>query len=854
VRIGIDMLAVQSPYSRGRGIGRYAGHLLASLLARDADHEYILYAHEGLPTDQFPASPRAEVRPLGLDSGRGERNLQDVVERLARTNPDGLDWLFLVSPFEIWGGYGLPARPLGGLKMAAVMYDFIPLLFQEQYLTEAAGAEWFYGHVERVRKYDRFLAISEATRADCLRLLGLPEDRVVTIGTASDPLAFFPDPSPPAAQGLFDRLGIGRPFVYCLGSMDDRKNLRGLIDAFRILPDELRLAHQLVIGCAMTGDEAARIRGYAETAEVGPQLVLTGELSDAEIRTLYQRCAAFAFPSLYEGFGLPVLEAMLCGAPVLAGSNSSQPEVVGDAGLLCNASDPADVSASLARLLADRPLAESLGKQAVARGRLFSWDEVACRVLDALDDGPVERPRAGRFGMAPAPRKQLRADGPHRGRPRRPKPRIAFFSPLPPKKSGISDYAAGLLHELAGSYTIDLYHDAGYLPDLGLGSPEFACRDYRLFPRIARTIGYRAVVYQMGNSAYHHFLYETMLRHPGVVTLHDFCLSGFQVSYSLRERGNLDHFLGELEHSHPDRSSEDFDQVAGWNREPGGLQDACARRDLFMNRRVIEHASRVVVHSEWCRDRISDLFPDRLGRTVVIPHGAEPREVTPGRRAAARARFGLPQDALIFGSFGILHPTKLNVEAIDAFATLALDLPRVLLLFVGQDLGLGEARQRVNELDLQDRVRFFGRQSAADFSALVEAIDVGVSLRQPPTNGETSGALLHLLAAGVPTVVTDVGTFSGYPDHVVHKVPWDRRGLSQLALDLRALADDGHRREALGRAAIEHVRERHDWPRVAELYVSAIEESAAMARLPGGGPPSSPRSPRATNLGVCPRS
>ena len=112
------------------------------------------------------------------------------------------------------------------------------------------------------------------------------------------------------------------------------------------------------------------------------------------LRTLYRRCAAFAFPSLYEGFGLPLLEAMLCGAAVVAGNNSSQPEVVGDAGLLANVADPTDLAAKLAQLLQDPALAATLRTRALVRARQFRWEQTAERALAVLAGLAERRPAA----------------------------------------------------------------------------------------------------------------------------------------------------------------------------------------------------------------------------------------------------------------------------------------------------------------------------------------------------------------------------------------------------------------------------------------------------------------------------
>ena len=202
MRIGIDMLAVQSPWSRLRGIGRLGHNLVSALLAHDNVNEYVMYGYEGLPADRIPPSSRARVVMLRQDPHRGEHTLLNVVDRLARTNPDGLDVLLFLSPMELYGGYSPPAKPLNGLKLAAVMHDVIPFLFQESYLNEAQYAIPVYRHLETQRQYDVLLANSDATRADFLRLLGLSKHQVVTIGVRQRRPVFHARPRRADAGGL----------------------------------------------------------------------------------------------------------------------------------------------------------------------------------------------------------------------------------------------------------------------------------------------------------------------------------------------------------------------------------------------------------------------------------------------------------------------------------------------------------------------------------------------------------------------------------------------------------------------------------------------------------------------------
>lgn len=824
MRIGIDMLAVQSPWTRSRGIGRLSQNLVDALLRHDQDNEYILYSHESLPAVKARVTGRASVATLRPDPDRGESTLSDAIDTLARTNPDALDILLLLSPFDLFGGYGPPAKPLNGLKMAAYVYDAIPFLFHEKYLGEQHAASILYRHLERLRRYDVLLSCSESTRTDFRRLLDLSDRQIVTVSCDTETDYFQPDrstPMPEISSRMLNDLGIDRPFVFNLGGMDeryDRKNLFGLIDAFRLLPESLRSTHQLVITCFMNDAFMSRLRLFADDRGVGNCLVLTNEVADSVVKILYQRCAAFASISHYEGFGLPLLEALRCGAAVVAGNNSSQPEVVGDAGLLANSHDPADLAVKLERILGDREFARELGMKAVEQARRFQWKSTAAKVVDALADAP---------GWKPSPRPPVR-------RNRTPRPRIAVMSPFPPKESGVSDYTNNLINALKADYAIDLYHDAGYVPEPGLASFEFGCHDYRIFKRRASVLNYDAVLYQMGNSIYHKFLYEMMQAHPGIVTLHDFCLAGFQYWYGQLAETPADHFQREVEKFDPRRAPEILGRrLAEWSAMPGGVPQAFVREGLYLNRSVFETAQAVVCHSPWCRNEVARLFPEFLGKVTVVPFGSRAEIILEQRRGAVRARFDLPTKALIFGSFGFMSSDKLNLEAIEAFAAIAGEFPTSLFLFIGQDLENGNAKRRAEELGIEDRMRFLGRQPADNYIELTAAIDIGVGLRRPPTHGETSAALLDLLRIGVPTIVTDVATFSDYPDNVVRKVRWEEEGLDGLRLAFRELASQPSRRKALGLSAWSYVREHHDWTHAASLYAALIERTR-IARSPRG--------------------
>jgi glycosyltransferase involved in cell wall biosynthesis len=809
VRIGIDMLAVQSPHHGHRGIGRYGQHLVSALLDRDDGHEYFLYAHASLPLDRIPASPRAQLRHLGRD----RLTVSQRVDRLARVNPDALDTLVVLSPFERWENYQPPGRRVDGPRLAAVVHDMIPFLFAEEDAYDPVLMR-HYRVLEDLKRYDALLTISEASQRDCQRLLGLRPGQVTTIGAGSNERFFMPDPSGTSeerARSILEGLGITRPFVLNVGGFVARKNLWTLIDAFARLPEPLLRQYQLVMTFDVLPADRDQLFRHAVAAGLPGALVVTGEVSDATLRLLYQRCAAFVFPSLYEGFGLPILEAMQCGAAVVAGNNSSQIEVVGDAGLLANVGDAGDVAAKVAQVLQDEALAQRLRARAVVQARRFRWSEAADRAVAVLEALPAHRP-------APAAVRR-RAQGPAR-------PRIALFSPFPPRRSGVSDYAVALVEALKSTYTIDLYHESGYVPEPALtrAGEEHGCCDALLFPRLAAVRDYRAVIYQMGNSRYHRFLYDTMLRYPGIVTLHDFCLVEFHLAYGHKLRRDRDHFRQELLRWHADEAGDIVEVLGAASARWEDLGRACAERAWYLNRAVLAAAQHVVVHSPWCLEQVRATAPEEVGRVEVIPLGSRlPRIPTAAQRAAIRARFDLPPEALVVASFGFVNLDKMGLEALEAFEPVARSDPSALFVFAGRESDDGAARQKAAALGLASRVRFLGRQSVADYADMITACDVGVNLRRPPTNGETSAALVDLLAAGIPTIVIDVATFADYPGHVVRKVRWDADGPAALRRALGELARDPAARATLGNAARDHVLAYHVWPRVAERYISAIE-------------------------------
>jgi glycosyltransferase involved in cell wall biosynthesis len=400
MRILIDMQGAQSE-SRFRGIGRYSLALALGIARNAQDHEVWLalngalqpsimdlrHAFAGLvPPERIRVfdipGPVAEIDADNVPRCRAAELLRE--QFIAQLAPDVV---LITSLFE---GYIDDAvvsvgRFAPAARTAVVLYDLIPFLNPDAYLGTPEQRQHYAGKIASLRAAGLLLAISDYTRQEAIDALALDPQNVIAISTAVD-ACFYPAPTGPGLAALEARCGITRPAVlYAPGGFDTRKNIDGLIVAYSLLPAPLRARHQLVIASKLGEHERRIMTEHAARHGLGPdELVLTGYVSDAELINLYRSAALFVFPSKHEGFGLPALEAMACGALVIGADNTSIPEVIGCAEALFDAGAPASIAAKIAEVLGDAAMQERLrahGQQQAAR---FSWDTTAQKALQAL--------------------------------------------------------------------------------------------------------------------------------------------------------------------------------------------------------------------------------------------------------------------------------------------------------------------------------------------------------------------------------------------------------------------------------------------------------------------------------------
>ena len=379
-----DIQGIQSRQHGERGIARYLLGLADALEQHhpDAVTQYLLN-----PDLRVPEA----VGQILKDARLGLNDECDVASS---------DVYHVGSPFEglsidrVWP----PAARRGGLRLATTLYDLIPDIFSELYLRDEETRRAYRTRLELVRRADRILAISEATAADAVDRLQVYPERIAVVGTGVSSQFKPPSRAEQAVEDLVLTAPWVRPgFVLYTGGIDFRKNIDRLLIAYAGLPSRLKTRHQLIIVCRIPDKDRSTLSHRLEELRIARFVHLPGFVPDRQLVLLYQAAELFVFPSLYEGFGLPVAEAMACGAPVIASRSSSLQELVSDEAALFDPHDPRSIRNALESALTEPALRARLRRTRLAKRH--TWPEVAQRTIAAYEELEVFRVAHG--GLEP---------------------------------------------------------------------------------------------------------------------------------------------------------------------------------------------------------------------------------------------------------------------------------------------------------------------------------------------------------------------------------------------------------------------------------------------------------------------
>ena len=535
--------------------------------------------------------------------------------------------------------------------------------------------------------------------------------------------------------------------------------------------------------------QAEILRREADRAGIArDELVLTGHVSDSDLGALYHACTLFVFPSLYEGFGLPILEAMSCGAPVAASASTSVPDVLGDLEGTFQPHDADSIASCLAGVLTSPELLDRLTARSARCAVRHTWKRVAERSIEAYE-------------------RVLASNGRRWSR----RARLAMVTPWPPDQSRIADYSLRLAIELGQRVDVDVIvgNPVDFYPDpraYGVG-----LIDAHDFERLRDLRQYDRVVYCMGNSHLHRHVYELLSRRTGAVVFHDVPMSGFYRWYARVERPE-----------EPERALADrIRTMYGTRLPPDAVQGAMPASDreaalgVYMTRELQSYADRCLVHSTWARD-VLDLeraLSDRQVPVSVLPFGVPPAADVRRREAGSNP---------LIVSFGDATEVRGMATLINAFALLSADMPTARLVITGYagDLAAGDGWQTGGRSeDPGARVQFAGQVSAEAYRDLLRTADLGVQLRLL-SDDPAPTLVADCLAHGLPTIVSDLGWAGDLPADAAETVP-SSVSPAQLKDRIARLLGDHARLAALSRGALEHARA-CSFATVADAYLDAL--------------------------------
>lgn len=380
------MQAFQSVNRLG-GIGRYNLEFLSTLFALYPENDYTLIYNQTSRLDiplniQISSVLNSKVIRYLPGNDWNILNKWIYIKNFALT---GADINHILSPFEPHSRTVIPGS-LVPKNTVVTLYDFIPYLFQDLYLRNKI-VEWQYK--ERLKILSSaalILAISESTRQDAIRLFHVPEERVINIGIAPSSEYYHEHIKDHHSDFLKEQYGVYGDFVLTVSNLDHRKNLKVLLKAYSALPANIRRDFPLVLvtnspSKEMENDE--EIRCYLDPQNLSFTLKILYSIPDNVLRILYNKCALFVYASLYEGGGLPVLEAMKCGAPVVASNTSSIPELMGRKDNLFDPARMDDITNLIRETLTNERFRSELRAYGLEHVGQITWEQVAHRTMQA---------------------------------------------------------------------------------------------------------------------------------------------------------------------------------------------------------------------------------------------------------------------------------------------------------------------------------------------------------------------------------------------------------------------------------------------------------------------------------------
>ena len=370
MKIAID---IRTAGGEKAGKGWYTFHIVKSLLEQDSSNQYILYSKDGVPGfDQFKNVIQKQI------SGYGVLWHKNVVRD---TKKEKVDLFFAPSSFIV------PAWLPKTIKTIITVHDLVAFLYPTNHNKKAVIIEKVFLK-KALKKADHVITVSNNTKKDLYQKFKYNKDQISTIYcSASDD--FRPVPKE-ELTAFTKKTNLPKNFFLAVGTIEPRKNYPNLIRAFAQISEKYPDHHLIIVG--KDGWKSEKVHEEIKKNYLQKKVHILGYLSGDSLTSLFNLAKAFVFPSFYEGFGIPPLEAMKCGCPVIASNTSSIPEVVGDSALLVNPEKIEEISGAMEKIIKDPELRDKLKNKGLNQSKKFSWEESAAGLLKIINDVIIQTP------------------------------------------------------------------------------------------------------------------------------------------------------------------------------------------------------------------------------------------------------------------------------------------------------------------------------------------------------------------------------------------------------------------------------------------------------------------------------
>lgn len=794
----VDGQILRQPEAR-RGIGVAFKQLFEEMVAHDITQEWYVGVEDEGDLEFFSEQVRARLTPVLVQVGTPAEELAARTARYTQSLQRVCDQHAIQAywnPNPLMNNVLLPTD-LRHVTVLVTIYDLIPWVLRATYLDQWP-AHVRHEYERRLRALptwaDALCFISASARDDFLRLAPAARARSRVIHLAADHARFSPLGMRPSSSR--------DPYVLFTGGFDPRKNMSLAVEGFARLIASDPAAHarlKLHIVCAYQESDRAAMMAHARQLNVADRLVLTGYVEEERLAELYQQASAFFFPSRYEGFGLPIVEALACGVPVVTTRLSSLPEVAGDHACYCDADDPQDMARALALALSQSDDHE-LRRARVEHARQFTWSSAAAKYARLFSSTVLARGRAQVKSL----------------------PKVAMATPWPPQRTGVAHFNQTLANHLRKQVDLTLYvEDPSACDGERFGLP---MRELASLPTDRH--GFDAVVYHVGNNtAFHRRIYQLAWQHPGIVVLHDY---------------NIHPFLADAFQHTPDEWL--FDAAI---EEGHGITRTAARAgelnvfDYPLCHALAKRSLATIVHSQWVRQQLKE-----VARVFAVPLGSQCAAESARDLSPMRQRLRLQPGQFVISTLGFINKLKRVPSMLEAVKILV-ERGYPLQFVIGGSL-VDPAlmiEDKIQTLGLTDHVSISGFLSDEDFEDVIRLSDVVLNLRFP-SMGETSGTLMQSFGHGKACIVSQFQQYADFPDSVCWKVDVDELEIPQLVAYLEHLLRNPGVRRQLGENARNYVARYASWEHVAELHGACIQATCAAAKNVANVAPAARRAAR----------